>query len=81
MNGRSGSEPKRPGGGASSLVDRGEYRRPPTAQERVLREIREVIMARRIQPGQWLRQWEVARQLTVSSVPVREALNTLRAEG
>lgn len=81
MNGRSGSEPKRPGGGAGSLVDRGEYRRPPTAQERVLREIREAIMARRIQPGQWLRQWEVARQLNVSSVPVREALNTLRAEG
>ena len=38
-------------------------------------------MARRIEPGQWLRQWEVARQLNVSSVPVREALNTLKAEG
>ena len=38
-------------------------------------------MARRIKPGQWIRQQDVARQLNVSSVPVREALNTLEAEG
>jgi len=57
------------------------YSRPLTAQEAVLREIRGAIMARRMKPGQWVRQWEVARQLNVSSVPVREALNRLEAEG
>ena len=81
MGRRSGFEPglRQPDGDAGGA--REGYRRPLTAQEAVLREIREAIMARRIKPGQWLRQWEVARQLDVSSVPVREALNTLKAEG
>lgn len=75
-------------GGRRGEVDRGSeggrvgtFSRPPTAQEAVLREIRQAIMARRLKPGQWVRQWEIARQLDVSSVPVREALNTLQAEG
>ena len=70
-----------PAGVADARVERGGYSRPPTAQEAVLREIRDAIMARRIKPGQWLRQGDVARQLNVSSVPVREALKTLQAEG
>ncbi len=57
------------------------YSRPPTSQEAVLREIRQAIMTRRLKPGQWIRQLDVAQRLNVSSVPVREALNTLAAEG
>lgn len=57
------------------------YSRPPTSQEAVLREIRQAIMTRRLKPGQWIRQLDVAQRLNVSSVPVREALNTLEAEG
>ena len=60
---------------------REEYKRPPTSQEAVLREIRQAIMTRRLKPGQWIRQLDIANQLNVSSVPVREALNTLAAEG
>ena len=53
----------------------------PTAQDAVLREIRQAIMSRRLNPGQWVRQWDLAKKLNVSSVPVREALKTLEAEG
>jgi DNA-binding GntR family transcriptional regulator len=60
---------------------REEYSRPPTSQEAVLREIRQAIMTCRLKPGQWIRQLDIAKQLNVSSVPVREALNTLAAEG
>ncbi len=67
--------------GAYAGKERGSHDSPLTAQEAVLREIRQAIMARRMKPGQWVRQWDVARQLNVSSVPVREALNTLQAEG
>jgi DNA-binding GntR family transcriptional regulator len=83
MERRSGLEfgQPRPVDGTDTGGERKGYSRPPTAQEAVLREIREAIMARRIMPGQWVRQWDVARQLDVSSVPVREALNTLAAEG
>ncbi len=47
----------------------------------MLWEIRQAIMTRRLKPGQWVRQWDLARRLNVSSVPVREALKTLEAEG
>ncbi len=53
----------------------------PTAQDVVLREIRQAIMTRRLKPGQWVRQLDLAGKLNVSSVPVREALKTLEAEG
>jgi DNA-binding GntR family transcriptional regulator len=53
----------------------------PTAQDLVLREIRQAIMTRRLKPGQRIRQWDLADRLNVSSVPVREALKTLEAEG
>ena len=53
----------------------------PTAQDVVVREIRQAIMSRELKPGQWVRQWDLAERLKVSSVPVREALKTLEAEG
>lgn len=53
----------------------------PTAQDVVLREIRQAIMTRRLKPGERVRQVDIANRLNVSSVPVREALKTLEAEG
>ncbi len=57
------------------------FKRPPTAQEAVLRELRRAIMARELKPGDRVGQGEVAEQLGVSRVPVREALKVLEAEG
>jgi DNA-binding GntR family transcriptional regulator len=38
-------------------------------------------MGRQLKPGERVGQWELAKKLNVSSVPVREALKTLEAEG
>lgn len=54
--------------------------RPPSSQE-VVREIRQAIMTGKLRPGEWMRQLDLAERLNVSSVPVREALKTLEAEG
>lgn len=57
------------------------YNRPPTSQEAVLGEIRRAIMSRELQPGERVRQEQLAERLHVSRVPVREALKVLEAEG
>lgn len=54
--------------------------RPLTSQE-VVQVIRQAIMTRKLKPGEWVRQLYLAERLNVSSVPVREALKTLEAEG
>lgn len=75
------SSPPQSSDGASTEEKREAYSRPSTAQEAVLIEIRHAIMTRRLKPGQWIRQLDIASRLGVSSVPVREALSTLEAEG
>lgn len=57
------------------------YRRPPTAQEAVLAELRRVIASGELQPGQNIGQEVLAERLGVSRVPVREALKILQGEG
>ncbi len=57
------------------------FRRPLTAQEAVLRELRRWIMSGELRPGEHVLQDEVADRLGVSRVPVREALKVLTAEG
>jgi DNA-binding GntR family transcriptional regulator len=47
----------------------------------VVRQMREMILANELQPGQWIRQADVAGQLGVSIMPVREALRQLQTEG
>lgn len=59
----------------------GAFKRPPTAQEAVLQELRRAIMARELKPGDRVGQAGVADSLGVSRVPVREALKVLEAEG
>jgi DNA-binding GntR family transcriptional regulator len=44
-------------------------------------QLRAAISEGRLQPGEWLRQERLARELGVSHMPVREALKELAAEG
>ena len=50
-----------------------EFRRPPTAQEAVLSQLRRWILDGNLRPGDAVRQDAIASALEVSSVPVREA--------
>ncbi|MEV0385915.1 GntR family transcriptional regulator [Nonomuraea sp. NPDC050643] len=56
-------------------------RRPPTAQQFVLTELRRAITTGRLRPGAPIRQDALAEELQVSRVPLREALKTLEGEG
>lgn len=58
-----------------------ERRRPPTAQQFVLAELRRAITTGELRPGDPIRQDALAARLDVSRVPLREALKTLEAEG
>lgn len=55
--------------------------RPQTKQEMVYRALRNAIMHCTLQPGQRLIIDEIAQQLRVSHIPVREALQLLQSEG
>ena len=57
------------------------FRRPPTAQEAVLAELRRLITAGLLRPGQQIVQHALAVQFGVSRVPLREALKILEGEG
>lgn len=54
---------------------------PKTSQEHVVEWLREAIVSRRLRPGQRVGQEEVAEQVGVSIVPVREAMRVLEREG
>jgi DNA-binding GntR family transcriptional regulator len=49
--------------------------------ERTVRELRNKILQGRLLPGEQIRQEEIAEQLQISRVPVREALSILASEG
>lgn len=49
--------------------------------EMVAERLRSAILDGDLKPGTWLRQERIAKELGVSSMPVREALNQLAAEG
>ena len=57
------------------------FRRPPTAQEAVLTELRRWIATGRLQPAEQIVQDTLALELGVSRVPLREALKILEGEG
>ncbi|WP_228001430.1 GntR family transcriptional regulator [Nocardia australiensis] len=67
-----------------SVTAGGEIVRPltPTSvPEQVAKEIRRSILAGRLRPGQSFSLREIAAQLGVSFIPVREALRDLEAQG
>ena len=47
----------------------------------VLERLRALILNGELRPGDWLKQDALAESLGVSRLPVRDAINTLRAEG
>lgn len=49
--------------------------------EAVVDGIRDMILSGQLKPGDWLRQDELAQAFGVSTMPVREALRQLQAEG
>ncbi len=57
------------------------FKRPKTAQEAVLLELRERLLDGRIRPGQAIQPNVIGDELGVSAVPVREALRILEGEG
>ncbi len=57
------------------------FERPRTTQEVVLVELRRRILVGQWRPGEPIRPDQVAAQLHVSRVPVREALKVLEGEG
>src|SRR5262245_37476772 len=52
-----------------------------SAQQAAHERLRAMILSGELQAGQALRQEEIARQLGVSRLPIREALNRLATEG
>ena len=52
-----------------------------TIQESVVDHLRNMILMRRLSPGERLAQDELAKQLGVSRTPIREALHRLASEG
>jgi DNA-binding GntR family transcriptional regulator len=52
-----------------------------TKQELVYRAVRDAILTCELQPDQRLIIEDIARRLNVSTIPVREALQTLQSEG
>jgi DNA-binding GntR family transcriptional regulator len=57
------------------------FRRPPTAQEAVLLELRREIATGGLKPGEQVLQEQLAERFGVSRVPLREALKILEGEG
>ncbi len=58
-----------------------QKRRPQTAQQFVLEELRRAITSGDLRPGGQIRQDALAARFEVSRVPLREALKSLEAEG
>ena len=57
------------------------FKRPPTAQEAVLVELRRAIVEGELAPGTQIVQEALAERLGLSRVPIREALKILEGEG
>jgi DNA-binding GntR family transcriptional regulator len=64
-----------------SSAEPAAFRRPPTAHEAVLARLRHLIATGSLRPGEQVRQEQLAEQLGVSRVPLREALRILEGEG
>lgn len=63
------------------MADAALFERPATMHEVVLAELRRRIVAGEIRPGDPIRPDQLAAELRVSRVPIREALRILEGEG
>ena len=55
--------------------------KPQSLQQLVYQTIRQAILEREIEPGEHINIRKLAEKLSVSTMPVREALRQLEAEG
>lgn len=67
--------------GTTTAPDPQVWARPLTTQERVMEELRRRILTGELRPGEPVRPDQIALELGVSRVPVREALKILEGEG
>ncbi|MGD2206132.1 MAG: GntR family transcriptional regulator [Anaerolineae bacterium] len=64
------------------MSDRKPIRLPKqTLAESAAEALRQAILNRRLQPGEWLRQEALAEEMGISQMTVRDALNQLVGEG
>lgn len=56
-------------------------RQPESLADVTFEALREAIVSGQLQPGEWLRQEALAKELDVSQITVRDALNRLVGEG
>ncbi len=54
---------------------------PSTLRTHVMRELRAQILSGRYRPGERLNESRIARELSISRIPVREALSQLQEQG
>src|SRR5688572_28296609 len=71
---------QRPGGADGSGGGRAEHQYR-TKQEIVVERLRDAILEEELRPGEWLRLRDMAELLGTSTMPIREALQTLAADG
>lgn len=70
---------------SAKLLTRGKFsplraKRAETPQQLVYNQLRRMILMSKLQPGEWLRQEQLAKLFGVSRTPVREALRMLAQE-
>lgn len=70
---------------SAKLLTRGKLSLPrgkhtQTPQQLVYSQLRDMILMSKLQPGEWLRQEQLAKSFGVSRTPVREALRMLAQE-
>jgi len=66
---------------ASTYTNKVYYSKPKSVVETVTHYLRESIVAGNLKPGEKINNTEITERLGVSSIPVREALRILEAEG
>jgi DNA-binding GntR family transcriptional regulator len=81
MSESTGAAPGSSAMSGSAVSLRAPFRRPPTAQEAVLTELRRAIVSGELRPGEQVLQDALAERFGVSRVPLREALKILEGEG
>jgi DNA-binding GntR family transcriptional regulator len=63
------------------MFDQADSQSPQQLRDWVEEQLREAILSGEFDPGTWLRQQQLADELGVSQMPVREALKELVAQG
>lgn len=58
-----------------------DFQRPQTLASQIYEHLRNEVLTGSLEPGQWLKEQEIATTLNVSRTPVREAVRRLAQDG